>query len=192
MICLSCQNETDGASLFCHICDTYRPMPTAGKKANVAVRLFAHLLDLAVAFAIFTTITVVSCSIGMAGIQAGQQRNSPDLSGVASLFGFGTFFLAGIGYLVVLMFFLARGTTPGKSICGIRVADKTNGSLPGIPRMLLRETLGKFVSGLFLCLGYFWAIFDRDSQAWHDKIASTVVLKATATSGQPIKVGVGA
>jgi len=42
--------------------------------------------------------------------------------------------------------------------------------------MLLRETLGKWVSGWFLGLGWFWAIWDRDAQAWHDKIAGTVVL----------------
>jgi uncharacterized RDD family membrane protein YckC len=44
--------------------------------------------------------------------------------------------------------------------------------------MLVRETVGKIISGFFLALGYFWAIFDRDSQAWHDKIAGTTVLKS--------------
>jgi uncharacterized RDD family membrane protein YckC len=28
-----------------------------------------------------------------------------------------------------------------------------------------------------LGLGYFWAIWDKDNQAWHDKIAGTVVVK---------------
>lgn len=90
--------------------------------------------------------------------------------------GFLTFVLAFFGYVAFLCFFISRGKTPGKALVGIRVMDKRDGSFPGFGRMLLRETLGKFVSGLFLGVGYFWAIFDRDSQAWHDKIAGTVVL----------------
>jgi uncharacterized RDD family membrane protein YckC len=43
--------------------------------------------------------------------------------------------------------------------------------------MLLREIVGKWVSGLLIGLGYFWAIWDKDGQAWHDKIAGTVVIK---------------
>jgi len=73
----------------------------------------------------------------------------------------------------------------------IRAADKRSGGLPGFGRMLLRETLGKIVSGLFLGLGYFWAVFDRDSQAWHDKIAGTVVLKKAAAP-QPLATAAGA
>lgn len=177
MICPTCHNETDGASLFCHVCDTYRPDPAAGKKANVGVRLLAHFLDMVIGVAIFMMIMLVSC--GIAGVGAGISSNGSD-SGFGGAMGFGTFFLAVVGYVVFLLFFLARGKTPGKALSGLRVADKRDGSLPGIARMLLRETLGKFVSGLFLGLGYLWAIFDRDSQAWHDKIAGTVVLKSNA------------
>jgi uncharacterized RDD family membrane protein YckC len=126
------------------------------------------------------TIALVSCGIGAAGIQAGNSVNSQDLAGIGLLAGFGTVCLAIAGYIVFLRFFRARGKTPGKAIVGIRAADKRSGGLPGIARMLLRETLGKFVSGLLFGLGYFWAIFDRDSQAWQDKIAGTIVLKSRA------------
>ena len=123
---------------------------------------------------------MASCAIGGAGVQAGSAVNSENLAGAGMLAGFGTFVLAAIGYIVFLLLFLAKGKTPGKAIMGIRVTDKRNGSLPGIGRMLLRETLGKIVSGFLFGLGYLWAIFDRDAQAWHDKIAGTVVLKAAA------------
>src|SRR5207249_2250484 len=124
MLCTSCHNDTDGASLFCHVCDVYRPSPVAGKKANVAVRLLAHVLDIFVGFTIFMTIALLSCGIAGAGIQAGSSVNSQDVAGIASVMGVGTFFFAFVGYIVVLLFFLARGKTPGKAICGIRVADK--------------------------------------------------------------------
>src|SRR5260370_24151985 len=112
MLCSTCGNETDGASLFCHVCDVYRPSPDAGKKAKRGVRLLAHVLDFGVGIAIFMTITLVSCGIGAAGIQAGHSANSQNLADVGSLMGFGTFFLALVGYIVLLLFFLARGKTP--------------------------------------------------------------------------------
>jgi uncharacterized RDD family membrane protein YckC len=177
MICNSCHNETDAASLFCHICDAYRTNPECGKKANVATRLFAHFLDGLVAITIFFTIVMVSCGIGAAGVGLGSAANSQGVAAGSMAMGFLTFVLAFCGYVVFLCFFISRGKTPGKALVGIRVVDKRDGSFPGFGRMLLRETLGKFVSGLFLGVGYFWAIFDRDSQAWHDKIAGTVVLK---------------
>ena len=43
--------------------------------------------------------------------------------------------------------------------------------------MLLREIVGKTVSFLFFGLGFYWAIWDKDRQAWHDKIAGTLVLE---------------
>jgi hypothetical protein len=46
--------------------------------------------------------------------------------------------------------------------------------------MLVRELIGKLVSGFFAGLGFFWAIWDRDSQAWHDKLAGTVVVRRDA------------
>jgi uncharacterized RDD family membrane protein YckC len=91
-----------------------------------------------------------------------------------------------LGLLVILggvvgwFYLLARGLTPGKAVFGLRVR-KTSGESPGLVTMLLREWVGKFVSGLFFSLGFLWAIFDRDRQAWHDKIAGTVVVKV----GQP-------
>lgn len=176
MICASCHNETDAASLFCHVCDVYRPDPILGKKANVAARLLAHFLDILAAGAIFLTILLVSCGVGAAGVGLGSSANSEEVAGAGAVMGVGTFFLALIGYVCLLCVFLARGKTPGKALAGIRVVDKRNGTYPGFGRMFIRETLGKFVSGLFLGLGYFFAIFDRDSQAWHDKIAGTVVL----------------
>jgi len=181
MQCSSCHNETDSASLFCHVCDSYRTDPKAGTKANLGLRFLAHFLDGVVFFAVLALIAVVSC--GMAGIGAigvsPRASDSQNLAsaGIGGALGFGTFFIALAGYIVFLFFFLAKGKTPGKAMVGIRVADKRTGDRPGIGRMLLREIPGKFVSGLFLGLGYFWAIFDRDAQAWHDKIAGTVALK---------------
>jgi len=44
--------------------------------------------------------------------------------------------------------------------------------------MCFRETIGKWVSGLLFCLSFLWLIWDKDTQGWHDKRASTVVIRA--------------
>ena len=51
-----------------------------------------------------------------------------------------------------------------------------SGKPAGFLGMLVRETVGKFVSGLILSLGYLWLLWDPDRQTWHDKIVSTVIM----------------
>ncbi len=78
----------------------------------------------------------------------------------------------------VFLWLLSKGMTPCKWLLGEQVVEKLTGKYPGFGRMLLRETIGKFVSGIFHDgLGFFWAIWDKDNQAWHDKIAGTVVVR---------------
>lgn len=43
--------------------------------------------------------------------------------------------------------------------------------------MLIREWIGKAISGLLLSLGFLWILFDRDKQGWHDKLMSTYVVE---------------
>jgi uncharacterized RDD family membrane protein YckC len=89
-----------------------------------------------------------------------------------------------VGAFVGWVYLLGKGVTPGKAALGLRVR-RTNGDLPGIPTMLLREWIAKYISAIFFYLGFIWAILDRDRQAWHDKIAGTVVVQL-----EPSAVGV--
>ena len=52
-----------------------------------------------------------------------------------------------------------------------------DGQVPGFKKALIRETVGKLVSGLALGIGYLWAIWDKHKQTWHDKMAKTVVVR---------------
>ena len=76
-------------------------------------------------------------------------------------------------YNVVLMR-LFNGQTLGKMVFGLRVIKK-NGRRISVLDALLRNVLGYMVSQIFL-LGYIWAFTDRENQAWHDKMAGTVVV----------------
>jgi uncharacterized RDD family membrane protein YckC len=43
------------------------------------------------------------------------------------------------------------------------------------------RALGCFLSVAIVGLGFFWIAFDPESQAWHDKIAGTLVLRVAKT-----------
>jgi len=87
-----------------------------------------------------------------------------------------------VGFIVMLTFpvfaiiLFARGTTPGKRLLGMWVI-KEDGSRSGFLTMLLREIVGKFVSGLVFALGFVWILIDDDNQGWHDKLMSTYVVR---------------
>ena len=66
------------------------------------------------------------------------------------------------------------GRTLGKRLLGLRVVNEA-GNAPGIGRVILREIIGRFISGLVFGLGYLWVAWDGRKQGWHDKIGGTTV-----------------
>lgn len=70
-----------------------------------------------------------------------------------------------------------QGQTLGKMALGIRVVS-VDGQPISWGKAILREIIGKFVSGLVIGLGYLWVFWDSKKQAWHDKIAGTYVIYA--------------
>ena len=82
-------------------------------------------------------------------------------------------------YNVVLMR-LFNGQTLGKMVFGMRVIKK-NGRRISILDALLRNVLGYMISQIFL-LGYIWAFADTEKQAWHDKLAGTLVVEERRTA----------
>ena len=67
------------------------------------------------------------------------------------------------------------GQTPGKFALGIRVV-KADGTAIRDTDAVIRA-IGYQVSSWFFCLGYIWAIFDKNNQTWHDKLAGTYVVR---------------
>ncbi len=68
----------------------------------------------------------------------------------------------------------SSGQTIGKKWLHIRVV-----TVDGSPLSLLHgilRFLGHITSAMPLMFGYLWAIWDRDRQAWHDKLAGTIVI----------------
>lgn len=65
------------------------------------------------------------------------------------------------------------GRTPGKALFGLRVV-RVDGTPVRLGRATLRS-LGYFFS-LILFVGFLWVLADPRRQAWHDKLAGTVVI----------------
>ena len=82
----------------------------------------------------------------------------------------------------IIMFWLARGATPGKMVIGARVVDAATLGTLGTGQAILRY-VGYYVSTIPLLLGLIWVGFDSRKQGWHDKIAGTLVIKAPKGDG---------
>ena len=77
----------------------------------------------------------------------------------------------------------ARQATVGKMALGIKVTD-TDGRRITFGRATGRY-FAKILSGLILGIGFLMAAFTEKKQALHDILASTLVLKGTASSAEP-------
>lgn len=88
-----------------------------------------------------------------------------------------------VAWAYAVLFIWKKGATPGKSLLKIRVVN--TGYQPVTFRQaLIRETIGKVLSAIVLLLGYLWAIWDKDRQAWHDKLAKTYVVTKIPNDGK--------
>ena len=75
-----------------------------------------------------------------------------------------------------------RGTTIGGSILGLQLV-RTDGRDIDWATAIVRA-LGCFVSLIALGLGFIWIAFNDERQAWHDRIAGTVVVRSA--KGAPL------
>ncbi len=62
-----------------------------------------------------------------------------------------------------------NGQSFGMRLLGIKVT-KRDGAQMGFLGAGLRGTVGYWISGLIFGLGFIWAAFDGNKEAWHDKI----------------------
>lgn len=158
MNCPRCQNEIIPDSYFCTWCDVFVPAPGKGEKAGFFARWAAATIDVFIPLIILILILY------------GVSTESVVVIALLILYG------------VWCLFLFREGRTLGKLLLGLQVVSHRNGENPVFWKMLVREIFGKFISLLFLGIGYIWAIFDKHAQAWHDKIMGTVVLKLRGSS----------
>lgn len=91
---------------------------------------------------------------------------------------------AAVGFLVAGAYFTYFHSTPagqtfGNRMCAIRVVDSNSGGHLDHGHALLRW-LVSYLSGAAMFVGYLWMLWDPAKQTWHDKVAGSFVVKASA------------
>lgn len=76
----------------------------------------------------------------------------------------------------VLGFWLWRSATPGKMLLDMKIVDAVTGGKPSLFQYVIRY-FAYYLSVIPLGLGLLWVLWDKDKQAWHDKIAKTLVVE---------------
>jgi uncharacterized RDD family membrane protein YckC len=140
--------------------------------AGILVRFAALLLDGVVPSLILLPFGILAWIVSL---------SYPSFPGetmqIALVFVFGLTMVGLSSYSATVLALWAYGLTPGKWLLGIRVVKPDTNRPAGFWRMALRQTIGQFISTLFCHLGYIWALVDSNRQAWHDKIAKTLVIR---------------
>ncbi len=77
--------------------------------------------------------------------------------------------------VAVVVFWMYKQATPGKMMFSAKIVDEKTGDKPTIQQWLVRY-IGYIPSTLVLGLGFFWIIWDKKKQGWHDKMAGTIVV----------------
>jgi uncharacterized RDD family membrane protein YckC len=84
-----------------------------------------------------------------------------------------------LGFLVALAYFAGmwtwRGTTIGGIVLNLKVVRLDDQPVTFV--VALVRGLASSFSVIVFFLGFFWMIWDREKQTWHDKIAGTVVVR---------------
>jgi uncharacterized RDD family membrane protein YckC len=68
-----------------------------------------------------------------------------------------------------------KGTTIGGLVCGLKLVRRDGAEINWDTAIV--RALGCFLSMVVAGLGFLWIVFDEDRQAWHDKIAGTLVVR---------------
>jgi uncharacterized RDD family membrane protein YckC len=159
------------------------PGATHGQLAGFGSRLGGYLLDsllYGLLWVPFLVIGIVLIAMGLEDcvtfndeiVCAGREKPGLIAAGVIVMV---------VGFLVVVFVYfraLAKtGQTWGRKLVGIRVVDANTRGVPGWGKAIGRQLFAGFISANILYLGYLWMLWDDQNQTWHDKVASTLVLK---------------
>jgi uncharacterized RDD family membrane protein YckC len=127
-------------------------------KAGFWVRFFAILID-GIGLSIVSNI--------ITGAMGATDPLDPSRNAVSTLLG--------VLYFCYFWSEQGGGQTLGMRVLNIKVV-RTDGSSLTLLQAFIRY-LGLFVSIACLFIGVIWAAFDSNKQGWHDKIASTYVIR---------------
>jgi uncharacterized RDD family membrane protein YckC/RNA polymerase subunit RPABC4/transcription elongation factor Spt4 len=130
-------------------------------------RAFAFIIDSLLVTGITSIFLLLPLIAG-----AGNILSFADFSGVFLL---SFYFLFIIFHLLYYTYFLTiTGQTPGKAVFNLKVVGK--GGLKLDWQEALLRAFGYILSSIPLGMGFIWAFFDKNNEAWHDKLTGSRVV----------------
>jgi uncharacterized RDD family membrane protein YckC len=143
-------------------------------------RMLAFIVDLLIVWGpTILVLTIVDAALVPGTVDPFSNEIDSWTRGVALIVAFALCYFVFFSAYFALMNGGDSGATVGKRLLRIRVADQYDGSAIGPGRAFLRWVLlGAFwvlayVPGL---LNLLWPLWDSRRQAWHDKLANSVVV----------------
>ena len=127
----------------------------SGPRASFGQRFMAGFIDVIIVGVISTVLRVVFGNAGQA-------------VGVVVGLAYTTYLEGG-----------ATGQSIGKKVLGLRVVDAQTGGAIGYGRGFVRWLVA-IVSAIPIFLGFFWMIWDREKQMWHDKASTSYVVPVSS------------
>ena len=165
--CPSCAAAAPPGTRWCAVCRSHLTDPEADRLASPGDRLQAAVVDAIILFDAFVLIPLSWWSF--------LDFDAPTEAVVAALTAL--YLAVMVAYVSWVLHLFTRGMTPGKFVLGLQVVEK-DGNSARFVRMLVREWIGKPISGAIGLLGCVWILLDRGKQGWHDKLTSTFVVEA--------------
>ena len=142
------------------------------RKGGFWIRFSAFIIDNIVLYIlafILSIVGIIALGLGSTGLEELGEEEIYSL--ILPLYIFNT--ILTIAYYTY--FHGSTGQTPGKMLCKLKVV-RVNGEPLGYGKAFLRW-VGYMLSGFVFCLGFLWAGWDKNKQAWHDKIVGTYVVR---------------
>lgn len=134
------------------------------EQAGFGLRYGAWMFDFLITLIALMTFTFIVSAIGRRSVVDSNQ----DLLIVGGL----TVLLLILNFVVLAGL---NGQSAGMRILGIQIA-RTDGKRFTMKDALLRHLVGYPLSMLLFFLGFLWMLWDPRQQAWHDKLAGTIVV----------------
>ncbi|MBR0410787.1 MAG: RDD family protein [Eubacterium sp.] len=152
--------------------DAWPPLAEDRKKrvyAGFFVRLTAYLIDKLI---LCVPLLVLRAVIGIISLNVTDGLLTKDI-----IFSFSAvdliLYFAGVAYFILMTY--GAGRTIGKRLMKIRVVSKDDRK-PTLFEIFFRETFGRFLSSVVLCIGYLIIGAGDEKEALHDHLADTRVI----------------
>lgn len=179
--------------------DPAPPTPVPGTRhGRVGTRFAALLIDLLPLVLVSLVLYLPAFSALLSPIlrvlpASGQPAAvDPSLLQAATADGVAAFLPAALGAGIIVQLlgmayfvgsWLILGRSPGMALLGLRIVSE-DGRPIGLGRVIVRFA-GYVIGALPLLLGFAWALWDPRKQAWHDKLAGTLVLSESRAGASP-------